>query len=60
MERAQPDILIEDNCESIAGEVEMTYPQLRPELRSRIKTIVVEEFGGIDHLPDKLATLVDY
>jgi len=32
MEGAQPDILIEDDCESIAGGVEMTCPQLQPEL----------------------------
>ena len=26
----------------------------------RIKSIVVEEFGGIDHLPGELSALVDY
>lgn len=31
--RIQPDILIEDDCESIGGEAEMTFPQLQPELR---------------------------
>src|SRR5437764_14171800 len=43
--RAAPDILIEDDCESI-GAAEMAYPQLSPEARSRIVWIVVPEFGG--------------
>jgi len=29
-------------------------------VRSRIKSIVVVEFGGIYHLPGELADLVDY
>lgn len=47
-----PDIIIEDDCESIGGVKEMTYPRLKPELKSKIKSIVIKEFGGIDHLPD--------
>ena len=57
-ERALPDVLIEDDCESIGGAVEMTAPRLRPELRQRVTCIVVREFEGIDHLPDDIATLV--
>jgi len=56
-ERIMPDILIEDDCESIGGEKEMTYPNLRPEIKSKIKSIVVKEFQGIDHLPDSLEEL---
>ncbi|RPJ27896.1 MAG: hypothetical protein EHM33_06370 [Chloroflexi bacterium] len=56
-ERAQPDILIEDDCESIGGEIEMTYPHIRPEIKAGIISIVVKEFGGIDHLPDTLTEL---
>ena len=59
-ERVRPDILIEDNCESIGGEKEMTYPHITPELKARIKSIVVKEFGGIDHLPDDLSALMRY
>jgi hypothetical protein len=59
-EHALPDILIEDDCESIGGEREMTYPYIRPDLRTRIKSIVVKEFGGIDHLPDELTALANY
>lgn len=49
--RELPDVLIEDDCESI-GAHHITYPQIRPDARERIKSIVVPEFGGIDHLPD--------
>jgi hypothetical protein len=56
-ERVLPDILVEDDCESIGGEVEMTYPHIRPELKVTIRSIVVPEAGGIDHLPDDLAAL---
>lgn len=55
-----PDILIEDDCESIGGVPEMTYPSLISELKTKIKPIVVKEFEGIDNLPDNLETLRDY
>jgi hypothetical protein len=51
VEREPPDVLIEDDCESI-GAGEMTYPQIRPDVRARITSIVVPEFGGLHHLPD--------
>ena len=57
-ERAMPDILIEDDCESIGGETEMTYPHIQPAIRARIISIVVKEFGGIDHLPETLPELM--
>lgn len=56
-ERIMPDILIEDDCESIGGEKEMTHPHIKPELKSKIKSIVVKEFAGIDDLPDSLGEL---
>lgn len=56
--KIMPDILIEDDCESIGGEVEMTYPHIREDLKSKIKSIVVKEFQGIDHLPDSIQELV--
>ena len=46
-----PDVLIEDDCESL-GAGQITYPQIPPDVRGRIRSIVVPEFGGIDHLPD--------
>jgi len=58
VERVLPDVLIEDDCESIGGDAEMTYPQIGPDIRARVKSIVVKEFGGIDHLPDDILELV--
>jgi hypothetical protein len=55
--RELPDVLIEDDCESI-GAHHITYPQIRPDARERIESIVVPEFGGIDHLPDNPADLL--
>ncbi len=57
-ERVMPDVLIEDDCASIGGEKEMAYPHIREDLKSKIKSIVVKEFQGIDHLPDSLAELL--
>jgi len=58
-ERALPDVIVEDDCESIGGEEEMTYPHIKQELKTRIKSIVVREFGGIDHLPDNVSDLLN-
>jgi hypothetical protein len=57
VEEVVPDVLIEDDCESIGGESEMVYPQLRPELKAKITSITVPEFAGIDHLPDDIHAL---
>jgi hypothetical protein len=57
-EQVRPDILVEDDCESIGGEKAMTYPHIKPELKAKVKGIVVQEFGGIDHLPDDILTLM--
>lgn len=57
IERVMPDVVVEDDCESIGGEDEMTYTHLKPELKKKIKSIVVQEFGGIDHLPDSVSAL---
>ncbi|OHA62039.1 MAG: hypothetical protein A2117_02020 [Candidatus Wildermuthbacteria bacterium GWA2_46_15] len=51
-EKIVPDVLIEDDCESIGGEKEMTVTFIKPEIKRRIKSIVIKEFGGIDHLPN--------
>lgn len=55
--REAPDVLIEDDCESI-GAGQITYPQIPSAVRAQIKSIVVPEFGGIDHLPDDPQALV--
>lgn len=59
-ETVLPDILIEDDCESIGGEKEMTYPHIKPKLKAGMKSVVVREFGGIDHLPDDISVLENY
>lgn len=56
-ERILPDILIEDDCESIGGGEEIAYTYINPEVKRKIKSIVVKEFSGIDHLPDKIEAL---
>jgi uncharacterized protein YnzC (UPF0291/DUF896 family) len=57
-EKLIPDVLVEDDCESIGGEVEMTYPYVREDIKNKIKPIIVKEFGGIDHLPDNINQLL--
>ena|SRR4030042_1320539 len=58
--RPLPDVIVEDDCESIGGEAEMVYPNLKPELKSKIKSIVIKEFGGIDYLPDRISELMKW
>jgi hypothetical protein len=55
-ERIRPDLLIENDGES--GRREPIYANVHPEFRARMKSIVVREFGGIDHLPDEISTLM--
>lgn len=57
IERIMPDVIVEDDCESIGGEDEMTYTHLKPELKKKIKSIVVQEFDGIDQLSDSVSAL---
>jgi hypothetical protein len=57
-ERVVPDLLIEDDCESIGGTQEMTFTYIRTEIQRRIRLITVKEFEGIDHLPDDLTKLL--
>jgi hypothetical protein len=60
VEKIIPDILIEDDCESINGINDMTITHVKPKIKEKIKSIPVKEFGGIDHLPDKISTLIEY
>ncbi len=52
-----PDVLIEDDCESIGGEGEMIITHVEPEIKKKLKSIVVREFQGIDNLPDNISLL---
>ncbi|MFH1306673.1 MAG: hypothetical protein ABIH83_03405 [Candidatus Micrarchaeota archaeon] len=58
-ERVVPDILIEDDCESIGGTDEMTIAHVKPEIKRKIKSIVVKEFGGIERLPNNIKGLLE-
>jgi hypothetical protein len=48
----RPDLIVEDDCESLGGTKEMVYPNLPESVRRSIASVVVREFEGIDHLPD--------
>jgi len=56
-EKIIPDVLIEDDCESIGGIDEMTITHVKSEIKNKIKSIPIKEFSGIDHLPDKISAL---
>ncbi len=53
-ERVIPDVLIEDDCESIGGVNEMTITHVTPGIKKKIKSILIKEFGGIDHLSENI------
>lgn len=53
-----PNILIEDDCESIGGKKEMTITKVNPIIKKKIKSIVVKEFEGIDRLPENFKELI--
>jgi hypothetical protein len=57
--REAPDVLIEDDSES-TGADQITYPQMPPDVRVRIKSIVIPEFCGLDHLPDDPQPLLTF
>ena len=48
--KVMPNILIEDNCESIGGKKEMTINHIDQKIKKRIKSLIVKEFGGIDRI----------
>ena len=56
-ERISPNVIIEDDCESIGGKEETTYYHIKPELKERIKSILVKEFSGIDDLSDDINSM---
>ncbi|MGV8981680.1 hypothetical protein [Clostridium sp.] len=53
-----PDILIEDDCESIGGRIQMVYPNISYSVKNKIKSIIVKEFSGIDNLPSDINELM--
>ncbi|MBU1118609.1 hypothetical protein KKH43_01865 [Patescibacteria group bacterium] len=59
-EKIMPDIIIEDDCESIGGINEVTFTHISPKKRVKIKSIPIQEFDGIDHLPNSISKLKQY
>jgi len=55
-----PDILIEDDCESIGGKKEMTITFIKPKIKQKIRSVIIKEFSGINDLPDNLHELLKY
>lgn len=60
VETLQPDILIEDDCKSIGGAWQMCITRTAPEIKKRIKSIVVPDFKGIDNLPTDVKQLQSF
>lgn len=54
--RERPDVLIEDDCESI-GAAEIAHAQIPAWARDEIRLVVVPEMGGFADLPDSLTEL---
>jgi hypothetical protein len=54
VERVIPDILIEDDCASIGGEKEWCITNVREDIKKNIKSFIVEEFKGIDHIEKEI------
>lgn len=57
-ERIMPNILIEDDCQSIGSASQMTITQVEPRMRAHIHSVCVPEFAGIDHLPDLISEML--
>lgn len=54
-----PTIIIEDDCKNIGGKWQMTITYIREDIKNNIKSIIVPEFGGIDHLPNEINKLLE-
>ena len=55
VERVMPDVLIEDDCESIGGVEEMYITHVKPEIKNKVRSISIKEFGSIDHLSEDIS-----
>lgn len=56
-EKIAPDIVVEDDCESIGGKDNMVITHLSQKAKKIIHPIIIEEFGGIDDAPDIISEL---
>lgn len=53
IEKAKPDVLIEDDCESM-DKPELAISEVSPEIKRKIKSVIVKEFAGINDLPKSI------
>lgn len=60
VERIIPDLLVEDDCESIGGKDKLSITHVKSEIKQKIKSIIIKEFNGIDHLPNNINSLLEY
>ncbi|MCA9392190.1 hypothetical protein KC614_03235 [candidate division WWE3 bacterium] len=60
VKRVAPNVLIEDDCESIGGLAETIGSQLKKYGYNDLTIIIVPEFGGISDLPEDVKTLPQY
>ena len=54
LKKIKPDVLIEDDCKSIGGDRRRCITYVDNALKKNIKSVIVEEFKGIDELKDKI------
>ena len=59
VERLNPDVIVEDDCESIGGAPETIGAQLSPVARRSIACLVLPEFVGLEGLPDDPSQLLE-
>ena len=50
--RADADVVVEDDCESIGGNQHTTAFRLAQSPGRAVRCVIVPEFGGLTHLPD--------
>ena len=58
--RAQADVVVEDDCESIGGAGQTTAAGLAALPGRAVTCVVVPEFGGLAHLPDDPTQLISH
>ena len=57
--RVQPGIIVEDDCENFGARAKENIVSLNlpPELKGKVKSVIVPEFGGLDQLPDDFSRM---
>jgi hypothetical protein len=58
-ERLNPDVIVEDDCESMGGAPETIAARLRPAASRSVACLVLPEFVGLEGLPDDPSQLLE-